>query len=195
MTILAQNNSHFQAEEQLEKPRAQVTSTGVFHLDDYRLMNRSDITEAWREWISKIPWRAMITLTVKDPFMKVESLINSYMRLVRYVNKEVFGNNYTRIVHHSYFDYLVGVERQKRGAPHLHVLVDRPVPFDYIRKMWEKAWGIGWVGIDKVSEKIGAVEYLTKYVAKGGELILHTALENTAPNRMTPHQKFDWWIE
>jgi hypothetical protein len=89
MNILAQNSSNFQHEEQLEKPRAEVTSTEVFHVDDYRLMNRSEITDSWRDWISKIPWLAMITLTVKDPFYKVESLINSYMRLVRYVNKEV----------------------------------------------------------------------------------------------------------
>jgi hypothetical protein len=75
------------------------------------------------------------------------------------------------------------------------VLVDRPVPFDYIRKMWEKAWGIGWVGIDKVSTKLGAVEYLTKYVAKGGELIPYFAPINTSPNRMTPNQKPDWWRE
>jgi hypothetical protein len=197
MNILAQSSTQIQPVEQLEKPRADVRSTEVFHVDDYRLMTRSEITDAWLMWIAHIPWRSMITLTLKDEHidMKQETLINSWLRLVRYINKEVFGNNYTRIVHHSYFSYLVGIEKQKRGALHLHVLVDRPVPFDYIRKMWCAAWGLGWVGIDKISNDIGACEYLTKYVAKGGELIPYTASDFTSSHRITPKRTFSWWYE
>jgi len=164
-----------------------------FNLGGYRLMKRSEITDEWIKWVSGRNWRSMITLTVKQVEMKQDTLINSFYRLIRYINTKMYGDHYTRILGHSYFSYLVGIERQKRGALHLHVLVDRPVPFDYIRKMWDKSWGIGWVGIDEVGDNLGACEYMTKYVAKGGELIPFFVTEKVY--RLKPKIIYLWWNE
>lgn len=195
MTILAQSSTNFQPDEQLEKPHFGREEKCGFSVDTFRLWNRNDITDAWLVWVAeKCKWKFMVTLTVKDPDMKRESLIKAWSRLLRYINDEVFGQNYTRKVGHSYFSYMLGIEKQKRGALHLHILIDRPIPITYIRKLWDSAWGIGWVGIDKVTSDVGACEYLTKYVAKGGEIIPFFAREEVYKMK-PPRKDFVWWYE
>lgn len=195
MNIITNSTLQSQSDEQLKIPPREATSRGgKFTTDGYALVRSDELTDAWLEWIDhQRDWKTFITFTNKSVDLRQETLVNSWLRLVRYINKEVFGNNYTRIVHHSYFSYVLGIEKQKRGALHIHALVDRPVPFAYLRRMWEIAFDMGWVGIDKVDDKRGAVSYMVKYVMKGGDVIPFIASQSIM--RLKPVTPFEWWIE
>lgn len=62
-------------------------------------------------------------------------------------------------------DFIAVVEMQKRGVAHLHILVDRFLPHDWVRDAWVAVGGgrivdVRWVDIHRVSS------YLAKYVSK-----------------------------
>jgi hypothetical protein len=158
--------------------------------EGFRLNDRSDITDAWVEWITGIRlWSTFISLTFKD-FIGPEAAIGAWGRLLRVLNKQVVGDHYTRVVKHSYFSYCLGIERQTRGVLHFHVIVDRSVDYGLIHRYWESA--AGWAWIKKIDDRAGAVEYLTKYVVKGGEI--RPYLADPPPYELKPGKNFTWWI-
>lgn len=159
--------------------------------DGFRLEQRSKITDAWSDWIAdQRQWSSFISLTFKDEISQ-DAALGAWGRLLRTLNIEVVGKNYTRIVHHSYFSYCLGLERQTRGVLHIHGIVDRPIDFKLIHRYWNAAGG--WVWIGRVEDRIGVVEYLTKYVVKGGEIMPYLAA--APPYQLKPGKVFTWWIE
>jgi hypothetical protein len=147
---------------------------------------RKVIADAEQEWIAKIIWKSLITLTFKDEIPE-DIARKRFRRLVQILNKECFGNHYTRIVGHSYFSYVLGVELQKRGVIHFHMLVDKPVNFQLVHDYWNRS---GYAWIDKVEDMIKAIRYVTKYVVKGGQLDHYFAKGD-----FIPKEKPSWWIE
>jgi len=165
------------------------TIVGIF--EGFRLEQRSELTDAWVDWIAdQRAWSSFISLTFKNEVSQVGAL-GTWGRLLRTLNKEVVGKNYTRIVHHSYFSYCLGLERQTRGVLHIHGIVDRPVDFGLIHSYWNAA--AGWAWIDPINDRQGAAEYLTKYVMKGGEIMPYLAA--APPYQLKPGKVFTWWIE
>lgn len=165
------------------------TVTNVF--DGFKLEQRSDITDAWSGWITaQRDWSSFISLTFKNEVSQSGAL-GAWGRLLRTLNKEVVGKHYTRIVHHSYFSYCLGLERQTRGVLHIHGIVDRPIDFELLHRYWNAAGG--WAWIDRINDRQGAAEYLTKYVVKGGEIMPYLA--STPPYKLKPGKEFTWWIE
>jgi len=161
---------------------------GIF--EGFRLVDRSEITDQWVRWLAdQRDWSTFITLTFKDPIGQEEAL-EAWRRLVRTLNKQVVGDHYTRIVKHSYFSYCLGIERQLRGCLHFHVIVDRPFDFQLLHRYWNKA--AGWAWIDKINDRDGAVEYLTKYITKRGEIMPYLAAP--PPYELKPGKAFTWWI-
>jgi len=162
------------------------------------LLRFDDIDEAWKdrnvhkllaklnaEWITKRNWIVFLTLTFElDVAYDVAK--KKFYRLVKELNKNVFGNNYTRIVGHSYFSYVLGIETQKRGVYHFRVLIDKPVNYDLIHLLWNR-WA-GFARPEKIENFYSAVNYVTKYVSKGGEIIPYFADEEYKPFFL-PH----WW--
>jgi len=62
-------------------------------------------------------------------------------------------------------EFIAVVEMQKRSTVHLHILVDRFLPHDWVRDAWVavgggRIVGVRWVDIHRVSF------YLSKYVSK-----------------------------
>lgn len=111
-----------------------------------------------------------------------------FKRLVATLNEDVFGDHYTRYVGHSYFSYVVGIEYQKRDVIHFHVLIDRPVYYLRIHTLWNAWAGFGWTEIVKDLDKV--VNYVSKYIVKGGEILPYLA-----PQKYMPFHKFPWWKE
>lgn len=140
------------------------------------------------EWIFSLrPWSTFLTLTFKNE--TAPDVANAlFRRLVATLNEEVFGRHYTRFVGHSYFSYVVGIEYQKRDVIHFHVLIDRPVNYQRIHTLWNAWAGFGWTEIIKDLDKV--VNYVSKYIVKGGEI-----LPFLAPKKYMPIHKPFWWNE
>jgi hypothetical protein len=75
------------------------------------------------------------------------------------------GEIYRRWWKHSYFGYLVCLERQKRGTLHLHAVVDNWIDYSQVHKLWQSWAGFAWCRkIDDGDDR--AIRYVLKYVTK-----------------------------
>jgi len=145
-----------------------------------------DISEV-AYWIeSKADWKTFLTLTFRDIDKTPDQADKNFRWLIRVLNKEVFGKRYTRIVGHSYFSYMVATEYQKRGAIHLHVLIDRPVNYKLIHEFWNRYFGFAQTTI--IRNKYSTCIYAIKYCVKDGDWRLYEASKLYKP---TFH--FEWW--
>lgn len=129
----------------------------------------AETVDAWAQWLQGVGFvpTAMLTLTWKDegPPNAGAALI-WWGRLVAELSGSIFGNSYTKVVGHSYFSYVVGVELQQRGAIHLHCLVNEPIPFVIVHDWWGRHCGFAWV--TSCTDPVKQVHYVLKYAIKGG---------------------------
>jgi len=148
---------------------------------------RQVLTDAWADWASGLcDWKSFITLTFeRERFPDVaRSLFRWWVRLN---NSYVFGKRYTRKVGHSYFSYLCGMEFQKREVVHFHVLVDKPINYSLTHNAWGDRCGFAWID-GKLKDKASVLDYVCKYVMKGGEIDIYQAKKSFTPDP-TP----TWW--
>ena len=138
-------------------------------MSDYT--GKQQLREGWQEWVKGLTtWRSFVTLTFRD-MVTNDQAEHQFRFLIQVLNRDLFGKNYTRIVHHSYFGYLVAYEHQKRGALHLHALINDRVNFQLIHTVWNKMAGFVW--IEPVKDLDRSIGYISKYVTKGGDLSLY----------------------
>lgn len=136
----------------------------------------SELRDTWSEYIAGFAeWTSFWSLTFADRD-RTHDVTRSeaeflWRRLVQSLNTDLFGNHYTRIVGHSYFAYALAYEYQKRGTLHMHALVDRRTNWELANRIWRQMAGI--IKIKKVEDLQGASRYMSKYVAKGGDVVLH----------------------
>jgi hypothetical protein len=149
---------------------------------------RAQLFQDTAEWIYSLrPWSTFVTLTFKDE--KPPDVANRlFKKLISVLNENTFGKKYTRKVGHSYFSYVQGIEYQKRDVIHFHMLIDRPVDFLRIHLFWN-AWA-GFVWTDVILDREKVVNYVSKYISKGGEINVYLAKK-----KCVPHQKPHWWNE
>ncbi len=152
-------------------------------MQDYSTTAKTErvmLREQWESYVRDFAdWKFFITLTFRDVVTRDQSE-HLWRFLVQVMNQELYGNHYVRIVGHSYFSYVVGHEHQKRGALHLHALVDQRVHFSLIHSVWNKVAGYAWV--EPVTDLARAVAYVSKYVVKDGDLIVWQQRRFKAPS-------------
>ena len=146
-------------------------------MDDYKPKTELHLT--WENYILGLaPWKNFVTLTFRE-FVTRDQAEHMFRFLLQVLNRDLFGNHYTRIVGHHYSSYVVGFETQKRGALHMHVLFDRPVNFTLLHAVWNKMAGFAW--IEPVSDPARAVAYVSKYIVKGGDLVVYRPVKVKEP--------------
>lgn len=152
-----------------------------------RIGAREILTDAWAEWVSSLcDWKSFITLTFeRERFPDVAKSLFRWW--VKVNNQYVFGKRYTRKVGHSYFSYLCGMEYQKREVVHFHVLVDKPIHYSVTHNAWGDRCGFAWID-GKLKDKQSVIDYVCKYVTKGGEIDIYQAKKDYAPAPMPT-----WW--
>jgi hypothetical protein len=149
----------------------------------------SGISEAWIELTSGArDWSTFWSLTFRDEVSN-ETALNTWRRLVRSLNIEAMGKTYTRKVGHSYFPYLLGVERQTRGVLHFHVVTARPIDFHLVHTLWN--YMAGFALLKRITDREGAVKYVCKYAVKGGDVYYY--LEADHVRNYKPKKSFTWW--
>jgi hypothetical protein len=78
------------------------------------------------------------------------------------------------------------MEYQKRDVVHFHVMVDQPVNFERIHTLWN-SWA-GFAHTDIIKDKNDVVNYVCKYIVKGGEIYPFLAKKEFTP-KVLPY----WW--
>lgn len=143
----------------------------------------------WEEWLLELAdWKSFLTLTFE--FEKYPDVAWSLFKwFVRKNNIHAFGKHYSEKVKHSYFSYVVGMERQSRDVVHFHVLVDRPLDFKFVHRFWGKRCGFVWID-GKIKSRSAALNYLCKYCIKGGQIDVYRAKKDYMP-KVVPA----WWKE
>lgn len=133
-------------------------------------VEKLELSSCWATYTKDFaPWKSFLTLTFREIVTR-DQAEHMWRFLVQVMNQELYGNHYVRIVGHSYFSYVAGFEYQKRGALHMHVLVDQPIHFSFVHSIWNKM--AGWAWIEPVTDLEKAVNYVSKYVVKDGELVV-----------------------
>ena len=129
---------------------------------------KNELQNTYYQWLNDASkWTTFITLTFSQECSE-EVAIRYFRRLVQVLNKRVYGKHYVRYVGHSYFNYVLGIESKlSRDVVHFHVLVDRPVDYNFIHSWWGLSCGHAW--IEKIRKNDKALHYVTKYICKGGD--------------------------
>lgn len=134
------------------------------------------LRNAWSDYVATFAeWKSFWSLTFADRD-RTHDVTRSeaeflWRRLVQSLNADLFGNHYTRIVGHSYFSYALAFEFQKRGTLHMHALVDRRTNWELANRLWRRMAGI--IKIKTVEDVQGVSRYISKYVTKGGDVVLY----------------------
>jgi hypothetical protein len=127
------------------------------------------LQQAWVDWIpTKFDPEWLCHLTFKN-CLHPEQADKYWFRWVNIINHGVYGKRYKEGV-----PWLRGKEWQKRGAIHFHAIIGggvRVLSRMYYKELWYAKYGNA--RIYEYDPKKGGLEYITKYIAKGGELDLY----------------------
>lgn len=139
-------------------------------IEDWTIELRKQARKGWTKWLKEFGWQYFGTFTFKD-VIHPDQAVKKLNRWIIKQNERIYGKRYRR--HHKGLTYCYGIEFQKRGVLHFHVLLrgldDKFNLFAGMGK-WKKVSG-GWAQIHPYKE--GACNYISKYVSKGGELSLY----------------------
>lgn len=103
--------------------------------------------------------------------------------IVEHLNTELYGNHYRRIVGHSYFGYVVGIEPHKSGALHLHACTTDRTNWSRACELWQAGGklNVGTIHIRRIVDAPDALRYTLKYTAKGGDLLFYRPDKHKEP--------------
>lgn len=151
-----------------------------------KLEEQAELINAFINFVlSLTSWKSFITLTFKEP-VGVDVALAKVKSLVALLNKRMYGKHYTRLVGHSYFSYAMGMEFQRRDVIHFHLLVDKSVDFQLIHSWWGACAGFAY--IEEITDRSKVVNYVCKYVLKGGEVWLYKSKRD-----LMPRKRPIWW--
>ena len=140
---------------------------------------------AFSDWLSKEPWDCFLSLT--DPGLShPEAMYKRTRYFFNLINRKLYGRNfYKRGVG---IEYVIGLERQKRGSVHSHSLIRLPdhdinnrSAFSIIDWNEEATKLGGWAKLERPRNSNDVVDYVTKYVCKGGEVFLSESFNPSYP--------------
>lgn len=146
---------------------------------------QTEAHRAYSEWLSSEKWDCFLTLT--DPGLShPEAMYKRTRYFMNSVNRKLYGRNYYK--RGQGIEHVIGLERQKRGSVHSHSLIRLPdhdikdrSQFSVIQ--WnEFAQELGgWAKLEMPRSSADTVDYVTKYVCKGGEIYLSETLNPSQP--------------
>jgi hypothetical protein len=96
-------------------------------------------------------------------------------------------------------NFILVLEFHKSGYPHLHVLVDRYIPQEWIKASWEAVGGGSVVDIRRIYDLHRVVHYLSKYITKEAILSAPPGVRRYTTSRgiqlfKRPEKPSGWWL-
>lgn len=173
-----------------------------FTVDRYRV-DTPDLEAAWIELLNRPAWEWSwwVTLTYKQQ-VKPEAAERDFKRWIRDLNTNRFGPRYG--ARGKGLNWARTEEYQLRGVLHYHALVgltghlDRwqaksdwekigaPEWFQNANKEWERQPRTGYARIYEYDRTQGAISYVSKYVAKSGQITVGYDRDTGSGLRLTP---------
>ncbi len=129
------------------------------------------VQDGWAELIARYPWEWFVTLTFVED-IHPEAALKVMKFWLSKLNRELFGRRWYKKLPHGVY-WVVAIEYQKRGVLHLHLLISGVKNTRRLTYMdiWEGLGNKnGYARIYKVDSQIAVSKYLSKYVAKDGEI-------------------------
>lgn len=147
-------------------------------------MTEISLREAWGDWIGRQPWDLFVTLT-SEKQTHPEAMTKRFRYCMKTAETFVYGRKREPAGHT--LQWVVGLERTKQGWPHTHAVVRFPhcvdggiIPKDVFDLAYWQKWmtatgGYAWLEIPRSQQAV--VNYVTKYITKGGDLDLSRNLD------------------
>lgn len=134
------------------------------------------LVDVWLTWLRSVGFfaRSHVVLTFgKEELWDVgaERAAGMWAKLVKELNvgmcRRLGGNGarYKRWWGHSYFSYLMCLERQKRGTLHIHAVVDNWIDYEQLHQLWQYWCGFAYVRAVSEGDDV-ATRYVLKYITK-----------------------------
>lgn len=148
---------------------------------------RDQLHHAWAEFLSTQDWQWFVTFTFKEE-IHPEAADKLFRVWINKVNRHIYGQRWRKKPSGG-VKWVRALEWQKRGVLHYHALMAN---LGYAsREQWAAEWmklgddsKAGFIRIDQYDDtKGGAEAYLSKYVAKDGDIDLS---ENFAAINIIP---------
>jgi len=137
---------------------------------------QAGLRPAWTEWLSQRPWSLFVTLTSKGR-THPEALYKRQAYCLNKISDALYGRRVTR--RGNPIEHVTGIELHKSGWPHSHAVwrmpgVDLADQEQFSLAHWQEFMTEtgGFVWLSRPRSQGDVVSYVTKYVTKGGELIL-----------------------
>lgn len=136
---------------------------------------RATPTAALGDWLGGARWDYFITLTFRDNVDDAKA-VRLRSRFLNVLNRMLMGVRWKGHPPHGVY-WVCGTERQARGAPHFHLLVnlvnarcafDRPI-IVRLTKVWQSHGG-GFVRIEKVRSPEAVAAYVAKGYGRGADV-------------------------
>ena len=130
------------------------------------------LPQVWGEFLSKFKWDWFITV-VPDDIVHPEALDKLRDVFIHHLNQKIYGRSYWKDKSKGVF-WAFGMERQRRGAPHIHGLIGGIPDFmsPNIEYNWLRDHGAKFSKIEAYKPNAGAEYYMSKssYAWKHGEI-------------------------
>lgn len=148
-------------------------------------LSKTSLTEAWRVLLSRYPLNWFCTFTFTED-VHPERAVKLFRLFIKRLNRDLYGSHFERRGIAGVY-WVLAWEYQKRGVLHFHALIGaeqdlntRARRFDYM-KLWE-SFGppAGFSRIEAIESQEAVQKYVTKYVAKDGQLDLSDSLRSFA---------------
>ena len=129
------------------------------------------VVEAYGRWLHKFNWGWWCHLTFRTP-PSLDRALLTFRTWLRDINYQVFGRNYYK--YHLGARWVYGMEYQRRGAIHFHVLIAdcAHLPIEAAQQAWKRFSRGGDAKIELYTRSKGATYYLAKvyYDHQAGEI-------------------------
>lgn len=129
------------------------------------------LRQAWGEFVAQWPWEWFVTLTFAFD-THPERALKLFRVWCSKISREIYGRRWYKKEPYG-VTWIVAVEYQKSGRVHLHALIAGV--WDTRRLTWMDNWQdldtlAGFPRIEPVNRPEAVSRYVSKYVAKEGEL-------------------------
>lgn len=145
-------------------------------------MNNKVLTETWAEFLSQYPWQWFCTFTFRTS-PHPEAAFKTFRHWVNLQDRKLYNSRAVSKGHGIH--WCLALEYHKSGVIHFHALCgDTQNLNDTLSRIdatgnWHDL--AGYALIDPIDEQLLAVtNYVSKYVAKGGEIELSDSLNEFA---------------
>lgn len=136
-----------------------------------------------------------LTLTLDTKFLTEADLRDGGIAYIRKSWSKL--RIYLKREHGRSIDFISIVELQKRGVAHLHILVDRYLPYEWVKSSWVAVGG-GRIVVIKFVDVHRVSSYLAKYLAKDSVDGLPSGVRRYSVSRgitLRPRLKSGWALD